>query len=355
MEATPAVTDTASDFVQRRGALAGLQRLLHRYPTISPAMVLVCASIAFVFFSDGKFAKATTIGIILQQTAVMAALAIGQTLIVLTAGVDLAVGMGMVLTHLVVAKMFAEQGVPAFVALLIGLICGLTLGAFHGFLVTKVGLPPFITTLGTFYIFQSIALNYSQSRTLSKGDLGDNPATKAYDGLLLWTGKEITFGSRKTGFTITVGVVLVFLMYILFTFILSNTAWGSHVYATGDDLEAARLAGINVNRVLVSVYMVAGALYAFGAWIQLGRSLSASSNAAADVNLETITAVVIGGTSLFGGRGRLSGTLIGALVVSVFRLGLTLSGVNAYYQTFAIGSLILVAVGLDQWIRKVAK
>ncbi len=355
MEATPAVTDTSNAFTHRGGAMAAVQRLLHRYPTISPAMVLLTASIVFTFFSDGKFAKAPTIGIIFQQTAVMAALAIGQTLIVLTAGVDLAVGTGMVLTHLVVAKVFSEWGVPSFLALLIGLGVGLALGAFHGLLVTRIGLPPFITTLGTFYIFQSLALVYSKARTLPKTDLGDDPATRAYDGLLLWTGKEITFGSRRTGFTITVGVVLVFLMYLIFTYILSNTAWGSHVYATGDDVEAARLAGIDVNRVLLSVYMVAGALYAFGAWIQLGRSLSASSNAAVDVNLETITAVVIGGTSLFGGRGRLSGTLIGALVVSVFRLGLTLSGVNAYYQTFAIGSLILVAVGLDQWIRKVAK
>jgi fructose transport system permease protein len=355
MEATPAAADAATAFTHRGGVFSALQRLLHRYPTISPAMVLLVASAVFAYFSDGKFAKASTLGIILQQTAVMAALAIGQTLIVITAGVDLGVGTGMILTHLVIAKVFNGWGVPAPLALLIGLAVGLSLGAFHGFLVTKVGLPPFITTLGTFYIFQSLGLVYSKARTIPKTDLGDNPLTKAYDGLLLFTGKEITFGSRRTGFTITMGVVMVFLMYVIFSYVLSKTAWGSHVYAAGDDLEAARLAGINVNRVLMSVYMVAGALYAFGAWIQLGRSLSASSNAAVDVNLETITAVVIGGTSLFGGRGRLSGTLIGALVVSVFRLGLTLSGVETYWQTFAIGSLILVAVGLDQWIRKVAK
>ena len=145
------------------------------------------------------------------------------------------------------------------------------------------------------------------------------------------------------------------LTYFVFAWVLSNTAWGSHVYSTGDDIEAARLAGINVNRVIVSVYMVAGAFYAFGGWIQIGRSLSASHNAAVDINLETITAVVIGGTSLFGGRGRLWGSLVGALVVVVFRLGLKLSNVDPYWQNFAIGALILVAVGIDQWIRKVAK
>jgi fructose transport system permease protein len=347
--------DASAAFTQRSGPLATVQRLLHRYPTLSPAAVLVLSTIVFWYFSDGKILKAATVGIMLQQAAVLATLAVGQTLIILTAGVDLAVGTGMILTHLVVAKVFSEQGWPAILALLGGLVVGLGLGAFHGFLVTRVRLPPFITTLGTFYIFQSLALLYGQARTIPKTDLGDNPATDAYDGLLLWTGKEITFGDRRTGLTITVGVVLMLLTYVVFAWVLSNTAWGSHVYSTGDDMEAARLAGINVTRVIVSVYMVAGALYAFGGWIQIGRSLSASHNAAVDINLETITAVVIGGTSLFGGRGRLWGTLVGALVVVVFRLGLKLSDVDPYWQNFAIGALILVAVGLDQWIRKVAK
>jgi fructose transport system permease protein len=141
----------------------------------------------------------------------------------------------------------------------------------------------------------------------------------------------------------------------VFNYVLTNTAWGRHVYATGDDREAARLAGINTTRVLVSVYVVAGLIYAIGGWVQLGRSLSASSNAAADINLDTITAVVIGGTSLFGGRGRLWGTLIGALIVTVFRNGLSLAGADPNYRNFAVGSLILIAVSLDTWIRKVGK
>ena len=345
METTTSTLDAMTGFSERKGFAAQVQRALHRYPTLSPAFVLLVASIAFTVLSDGKFARAGTIGIILQQTAVMAALAIGQTLIVLTAGVDLAVGTGMLLTHLVIAKLFFERGLPAPLALAAGAGVGIGLGLVHGLLVTKIKLPPFITTLGTFYVFQSLGLVYSQARTISKNDLG------GLNSLLLWTGKELGFGKLK----ITVGVVLVFVMYLVFTYILTNTAWGSHVYSTGDDMEAARLAGIDVTRVIISVYMVAGLLYAIGGWVQLGRSLSASSNAAVDVNLETITAVVIGGTSLFGGRGRLSGTLIGALVVSVFRLGLTLAGVSPYWQNFAIGALIIVAVGLDQWIRKVAK
>lgn len=346
MEAMSDASDSAAaSFDQQRGALARVQHVLHRYPAISPALVLVLSGIVFTVIGKGRFQRPESIGIILQQTAVLAALAIGQTLIILTAGIDLAVGTAMLLTHLVVAKVSIDHGVPPVLALLLGVVVGITLGAFHGTLVTKIGLPPFIVTLGTFYIFNSIGLVYSKAQTLSKEDLGGE------NSLLLWTGRQISLGAMK----ITTGVLLVLVMYIIFNFILANTAWGRHVYATGDDREAARLAGINVNRVLLSVYMVAGLIYAFGGWIQLGRSLSASSNGATDINLQSITAVVIGGTSLFGGRGRLWGTLIGALIVTVFQFGLNLAGVNAFYQNFAIGSLILVAVTLDQWIRRVGK
>ena len=344
MEATDASSVTAS-FEQPRGALARVQHVLHKYPAVSPALVLVLSCVVFSLLGKGRFDRFDTFGIILQQTAVLAAVAIGQTLIILTAGVDLAVGTAMLLTHLVVAKVAVDHGVPAILALLLGAVVGVSLGAFHGGLVTKVGLPPFIVTLGTFYIFNSLGLVYSKAQTISKEELGGEHS------LLLWTGRQISLGSMR----ITTGVLLVLAMYIVFAFILANTAWGRHVYATGDDREAARLAGINVNRVLLSVYMVAGLIYAIGGWVQLGRSLSASSNAATDINLESITAVVIGGTSLFGGRGRLWGTLIGALIVTVFKIGLSLAGVNPYYQNFAIGALILVAVTLDQWIRRVGK
>ena len=136
---------------------------------------------------------------------------------------------------------------------------------------------------------------------------------------------------------------------------MSNTAWGRHVYAVGDDAEAARLAGIDSDRVKFSVYIVAGLIYGIAAWIQIGRSSTASMNNATDANLETITAVVIGGTSLFGGRGLLWGSLMGALIVTVFNNGLSLADVDTNYRRLAIGALILVAVALDQWIRKLRK
>lgn len=142
------------------------------------------------------------------------------------------------------------------------------------------------------------------------------------------------------------------LLYITVAFVLNKTAWGRHVYAVGDDKEAARLAGIRVNRVLMSVYLVAGAILFLSAWIQIGRANAASPNAGLDLNLDSITAVVIGGTSLFGGRGVIWGTLLGALIVGVFRNGLSLAGLDVLYQTLAVGILVIAAVTMDQWIRK---
>jgi fructose transport system permease protein len=148
-------------------------------------------------------------------------------------------------------------------------------------------------------------------------------------------------------------VLLVALLAVVTAFALSQTGWGRHVYAVGDDIEGARLAGIRVSKVLLSVYVVAGVIFGITAWILIGRAGTASPNAIADANLESITAVVIGGTSLFGGRGGIAGTILGALIVYVFRSGLSLAGVDDQWRVLATGVLIIVAVSIDQWIRKV--
>ena len=238
------------------------------------------------------------------------------------------------------ATFCVDMGLPGLVALLLGFVCGTAMGAFNGVLVTKLKLPPFNVTLGTLTIFFSLNSVVSGSETVRGSDM---------PGLMTWTGTTIPIG----GFRLTYGSIIMLLLFAVFYYSLSRTAWGKHVYATGDDIEAARLAGIQTNRVLFSVYTVAGLLYAIGAWILIGRLASASPNVGLEYNLDSITAVVLGGTSLFGGRGSVIGTLIGALIVGVFRNGLQLAGVEVVWQGFAIGLLVLVAVSLDQWIRKV--
>ena len=246
----------------------------------------------------------------------------------------------MVFTAIVMAASASTFGLPGPAALVLGFVVGTAAGGLNGALVTRLRLPPFIVTLGTLNIFGALTLLYSGGQTIQSKDIPD---------ILLWTGQDIALGSFK----ITTGVLLMLAMYAVFTFVLRNTAWGRHIYAVGDDAEASRLAGISVNPVLLSAYLVAGFVYAMSAWIYIGRVGAASPNAGADLNLDTITAVVIGGTSLFGGRGIIVGSLLGALIVGVFRNGLALAGVDVLYQTLVVGVLVIVAVATDQWIRRV--
>ena len=342
-EASPSTNqlDLASEFLDRQTPLGRIRQVLHRYPALSPGIVIVIAVIAFGLLNP-RFFYANNLSLITQQVAVVGTLSIAQTLIILTAGIDLSVGAMMVLSSMVMAQTASQNGFPAPLALLAGLVVGLAAGALNGVLVTKLNLPPFIVTLGTLSIFLALTLLYSNSASVTGASI---------PGMITATGATFAVG----GVNITYGVVMMLILYVLVAFILGKTAWGRHVYAVGDDPEAARLAGISVNRVLMGVYVVAGAVVAIGAWIQIGRADAASPNAGTDINLDSITAVVIGGTSLFGGRGTIWGSLLGALIVGVFRNGLALAGLDVLYQTLAVGILIIVAVSIDQWIRKVRK
>jgi fructose transport system permease protein len=313
--------------------------ILHSNATFGPLFVLILTIVVFSVAAD-RFLQPANLSLIVQQVMVVGTLGIAQTLIILTAGIDLSVGAIMVLSSIVMAKLSADQGVPGFLALLVGFGVGTVCGLVNGMLVTRLRLPPFIVTLGTLSVFYALNLAYSNSETIRGTDMSS---------LLLWTGNTIDMGDTR----ITYGSILMLVLFAVFAWVLRNTAWGRHVYATGDDAEAARLAGVSTNRVLLSVYVVAGLICAVAAWMLIGRIASASPQAGASANLDSITAVVIGGTSLFGGRGLVIGTLFGALIVGVLRNGLTLTGVDVLWQDFAVGVLIITAVAIDQWIRKV--
>ncbi len=331
--------DLAGEFQDRQTPMTRIRNVLHKYPALSPAVVLLVSIVVFGLLND-RFLRVENLSLITQQVAVVGTLAIAQTLIILTAGIDLSVGAVMILSSMVMAQFAANEGAPGILALAAGLLTGLAAGALNGFLVTKFRLPPFIVTLGTLNIFVALTLLYSNGATV-RGS--------AMPGLLTWMGTTFPVGPVR----ISTGVVTMLLLYLFVAYVLGKTAWGRHLYAVGDDKEAARLAGIPVNRVLMSVYLSAGAIMAVAAWIQIGRSNAASPNGGVDMNLDSITAVVIGGTSLFGGRGSVWGTLLGALIVGVFRNGLSLAGLDVLYQTLAVGILIIIAVSIDQWIRKV--
>jgi fructose transport system permease protein len=299
-----------------------------------PLMALVLAVIIFAA-STSTFWNAGNISLILSQSVVIGMLALGQTLIILTAGIDLANAAIMVLGTVVIGKYAAHGNVG--VALLLGLVVCLIGGGISGAIVSRLKLPPFIVTLGMLTVVTAATRLYASNSSF--------PITSP---VITWLNTGFSIGSLM----ITWGVVLWLVATLLFGYALVQTAWGRHVYTVGNNPEAARLAGIKVPRVLLGVYVLAGFVYALAAWEALGRVPDADPAAYTTSNLDSITAVVIGGTSLFGGRGGVAGTLVGTLIVTVLRNGLTQAGIDSDYQNLATGILVIVAVAVDQLLRR---
>jgi len=337
-------TSVASFEVAERNLLDRTQHFLHGNPTMVPVIVLLASVVAFGLLAGGKFFSPFNLTLIIQQVSIIGILAAAQSLVILTAGIDLSVAAIMILMSVVSGKLAVEFGVPAPIALIIAFAGGTVAGLLNGLLVTRIQLPPFIVTLGTWNIFFALNLWLSGAQSIRSQDI------EAVAPLLKFFGNSIALGSAR----LTYGSILMVLVFAVLWYMLNKTAWGRHVYAIGDDREAAELAGIRTGRTLVSVYGLAGLVCAIGAWASIGRVGSVSPQSFYEGNLQSITAVVIGGISLFGGRGSIMGALFGALIVGVFQSGLRLAGVDVLWQVFAIGWLIIIAVAIDQWIRKVS-
>ncbi|MBS3648213.1 ABC transporter permease [Pseudaminobacter sp. 19-2017] len=341
--------DVASFEVDHRGPLRQLQHFLHKYPTTVPFIVLLIGVLIFSVAAGSRFFAILNLSLVLQQVTIIAVLGIAQTMIILTAGIDLSVGAIMILSSIVMGRLAVVYGVPPELAFLLGLLTGLICGLINGLLVALVRLPPFIVTLGTWSMYGAMVIFVSRSETLRQQDVA------AAAPLLQWLGSSFKVPIPGWGTAIiTYGSVLMILLAVLIWYVLNRTAFGRHVYATGDDSESARLAGINTKRTLIATYTAAGLICAIAGWVTIGRIGAVSPLAGQNANLDAITAVVIGGTSLFGGRGSIIGTLVGALIVGTFRNGLALSGVEVLWQEFAVGALIIIAVTIDQWIRKIS-
>ncbi|ABM56323.1 ABC transporter permease [Verminephrobacter eiseniae] len=304
--------------------------------TLGPFIALILACAFFASQSE-RFLSAQNFSLILQQVMVVAVIAIGQTLVILTAGIDLSCGMVMALGSIVMTKMAASHDLSAPLAIACGIAVTVLFGLVNGLLVTKIALPPFIVTLGTMNIAFAITQLYSDAQTIT-----DIP-----EGMTLLGG---TFVLGQTA--IVWGAVLMLALYLIVWFALRETAPGRHVYAVGNNPEATRLTGIATDRVLLGVYMLAGLFYGIAALLSVARTGAGDPNAGQTENLDAISAVVLGGTSLFGGRGMILGTLVGALIVGVFRNGLTLMGVSSVYQILVTGILVILAVATDQLSRQ---
>ena len=313
--------------------------LKHRLPplgTLGPFLALLAACAFFASQSD-RFLTGGNLSLVLQQVMVVGVIAIGQTLVILTAGIDLSCGMVMALGGIVMTKFATDLGVAPPLAVLAGIAVTTLFGFANGLLVTRIKLPPFIVTLGTLNIAFAITQLYSNSQTVT-----DLPP------LMTALGNTFAVGETEVAY----GTVLMLALYALAWFVLRETAAGRHVYAVGNNAEATRLVGIPTQRVLLMVYVMAGVCYGIASLLSVARTGVGGPNAGQTENVDAITAVVLGGTSLFGGRGIVLGSLVGALIVGVFRNGLTLMGVSSIYQVLVTGVLVILAVTTDQLSRR---
>lgn len=337
-------TSVASFDTHAKSPIERMQHFLHSNPAAVPLIVLVLSVAGFGILVGGKFFSAFSMTLILQQVAVVGIVGAAQTLVIMTAGIDLSVGAIMVLSSVVMGQFTFRYGLPAPLAILSGFACGAVCGWINGALVAHMRLPPFIVTLGTWQIILASNFLYSANETIRSQDIA------AQAPLLQFFGQNFRIGNA----VFTYGVVAMVLLIAALWYVLNHTAWGRHVYAVGDDPDAAELSGVRVKRMLVNVYVLSGVICALAGWVLIGRLGSVSPTSGQFANIESITAVVIGGISLFGGRGSILGMLFGALIVGVFSLGLRLVGTDPQWTYLLIGLLIIVAVAIDQWIRKVA-
>lgn len=337
-------TSVASFEIEKKSPIEKAQHFLHGNPAMVPLIVLVLSVLIFGIVLGGKFFSAFTMTLILQQVAITGIVGAAQTLVILTAGIDLSVGAIMVLSSVVMGQFTFRYGLPAPLSILCGFLCGAVCGYINGVLVSRMKLPPFIVTLGTWQIYLAANFLYSANETIRSQDI------EAQAPILQLFGATFRIG----GAVFTLGVVAMVLLVLGLWYVLNHTAWGRHVYAVGDDSAAAELSGVGTQKMLLQIYTISGIICALAGWVLIGRLGSVSPTSGQFANIESITAVVIGGISLFGGRGSILGMIFGALIVGVFQLGLRLIGTDPQWTYLLIGVLIIGAVAVDQWIRKVA-
>lgn len=289
--------------------------------------------VALVSLYSPNFLSVDNMLNILRQTSVNAVIAAGMTFVILTAGIDLSVGSILAFAGAVCASMIAMD-TPLFAALAATIAIGAALGAAQGSIVSFFGVQPFIATLVGMTMFRGATLVYTNGRPISTGDY--DVAESFYQ-----IGGGYIFG-------IPIPVIMAFVVFAACWYMLNHTRLGRYIYAIGGNEQVAKLAGVNVTRVKIIVYAISGALAALAGIVLTARLESAQPTAGLAYELDAIAAVVLGGTSLAGGKGRITGTLIGALIIGTLNNALNIMDVSSYYQMIAKGGVILLAVVLDQ-------
>ncbi|PSB90838.1 ribose ABC transporter permease [Photobacterium damselae subsp. damselae] len=296
------------------------------------SLIALIFLIVVVSFLNPNFFTVDNILNILRQTSVNAIIAVGMTLVILTAGIDLSVGSVLALCGAFAATLIAME-IPVLIAVPTALLAGAILGAISGVIIAKGKVQAFIATLVTMTLLRGVTMVYTDGRPISTGftDVADSFA---------WFGTGYAMG-------IPVPIWLMVIVFAAAWYLLNHTRFGRYVYALGGNESATRLSGINVDRVKIGVYAICGFLSALAGIIITSRLSSAQPTAGMGYELDAIAAVVLGGTSLAGGKGRIMGTLIGALIIGFLNNALNLLDVSSYYQMIAKAVVILLAVLVD--------
>lgn len=297
------------------------------------ALIILCALLALT--TEGRFTTWSNISNILRQVPIVALMAAGMLVVILTGGIDLSAGSLLAISISVMGVIMKNFGISnPIVIIFVGILTGTFWGIVNGLLLTKLKLPhPFISTLGTKNVCRGLALLITGAAAI-----GGFP-----EGVLVFGATDINLGFMK----IPVSFILVIVIFIGFHIFLTKTALGRKIYSVGGNSEAARLAGINIDRVKVFCYACSGFMCAFAGLIYVGRMNSAVPLASLEGDLDAIAACIIGGASFNGGKGNIWGTLIGAIMITVIRNGCNLLGVSSDLQQIVIGAVIVVAVFID--------
>ncbi len=304
--------------------MASIRQWIHS-PLALPLAGLIVVSCLMGLASDNFFSVGNLFNV-LRQVSVVGILAVGMTFVILTGGIDLSVGAVMALAGTIGAGMMVKVGLPGAAGLAVGLLIGVGIGLFNGFLVAWGRMPAIIVTLATMGMARGLGLIYSGGYPIS-----------GLPGWIAW------FGVGRIG-TVPVPVIFMIVIYAVAWVLLQRTPFGRHVYALGGNELAARLSGVRTRRVKLAVYAISGLTSALAAVVLTGRLMSGQPNAGVGFELDAIAAVVLGGTAIAGGRGLILGTLIGAVLLGILNNGLNLMGINPYLQDVIKGVIILLAI-----------
>ena len=312
-----------------------------KYLQIREVNVLIALIFMIVIMSVASpyFLKQDNLFNILRGMSTIGIMAIGQTMVIITGGIDLSVGSLMAVTSMLTARLITVYGQNALFAVICGLIFGLLLGTVSGLVITRFKINPFITTLGMLSIGRGLTYLLA---TGVKGSVASN--------IPMQNSSIIFLGSGYLGL-VPFSVVLLLLLVILATVFLKRTVPGRYIYAVGSNERSARLSGVPVNKVRVFVYAISGFFCALAGIILTGRLSTAATNIGVGNELDVIAAVVIGGASLQGGEGTVTGAIIGATIMAIVRNAFVLLHIPNHFQTITIGIVIILAVGLDQLLK----